>query len=351
VKRPPYLRQKQSFKGFHQEAYSPKAVLFFYIKCFIKVVEFKMNFKQGELMKSKFLLTVLFSTLTSLAYAEDKCGYSQLAGTEYQITDDFKKYITNSFDAFPNRQDYQQGSINDYQSINNNNFKILNTSVRTVPSQGYLTSNYRYSELNLDGAAYILDKSFNTEVLTSDCKKFYMDSSSFKTIQYAIKRADLQPITKKDYFDLIGSAIEKKTIGASSQYDKFEKQVEIKTDYFDRYLIRGYYNPTTKKLNFAQIYATLTFMDDWGSISSAKDTDAQPHRVTKIDSNADCKSKILGCFMKETVGIDVSEQFLRKHKNGFEIKLSGKKSTILSVSGDVVTAFLNELNRVKTQTY
>ena len=55
--------------------------------------------------------------------------------------------------------------------------------------------------------------------------------------------------------------------------------------------------------------------------------------------------------MKETIGVDLSEQFLKKHKNGFEMKLSGKKTLVLAVSGDVVNAFLTELNKAKTQTY
>lgn len=304
-------------------------------------------------MKLKLLFTVLFTALSSFAHAEDSCDYQQLQSTEFQISEDFKKYVTNSFDAFPKRQDYMQGSIRDYQSLNNNNFKVLNTAVRTTPSQYYVTNTkYRYYETNLNGAAYRLDKSYNTEVLTADCKKFYMDTGvTFKDVQYKLKRADGQPITQKDYFDLLGAAIEKQSIGATSSYDKFEKQVVIKTDYFDKYLIRGYYNPTTKKAEMIQLYVDLTFIGDWGSISAAKDTDAVAHNVTRIDQDADCKDKVLGCIMKETIGVDLSEQFLKKHKNGFEMKLSGKKTLVLAVSGDVVNAFLTELNKAKTQTY
>ncbi|HCA5312811.1 MULTISPECIES: hypothetical protein [Acinetobacter] len=306
-------------------------------------------------MKSKFLLTFLFSTVTSIVYAGNDCGYSELTGTEYQITDQFKKYVTNSFDAFPKKNDYSQGSIRDYQSLNENSFKILNTGIRTLPSERYLQSflsSYRFRNIDLDGTAYNLDKSFNTEVITSDCKKFYLDPGlTLKDIEYQIKRTDGQPIGKKDYFDLLGAAIEKKTIGVSSQYDKFEKRVEIKTEYFDKYLIRGYYDPSVKKVDFIQIYTDLTFIGDWGNISSSKDTDSQVHKVTRIDTNVDCKSKVLGCVLTETIGVDVTEQFLKNHKKGFEIKLMGKQSKVLSINGDVVTAFLEELNRVKTKTY
>lgn len=143
-------------------------------------------------------------------------------------------------------------------------------------------------------------------------------------------------------------ALIKKEINTNVDYDKFDKNYIIKTDYFNNYMIRGYYD-ANKKDKFIQIYTDIHFSGDWRFFDTAKDEYGDTHEVVRIDQKADCKprSYTSECFLTETIGISVSEKFLKENKNGFSMKIYGKKSIVLDISGDVIQSFLKEVDKLR----
>jgi hypothetical protein len=92
----------------------------------------------------------------------------------------------------------------------------------------------------------------------------------------------------------------------------------------------------------------LTFFDKWGFISNALDTDGVSHDVVKISSDTDCShSDLLGCKLTETIGVALTEKFLNKYINGFEIKVYGTKEKIIKVSGEAVKGFVSGIEKAK----
>ncbi|MFX6759143.1 hypothetical protein ABTH30_19840, partial [Acinetobacter baumannii] len=71
------------------------------------------------------------------------------------------------------------------------------------------------------------------------------------------------------------------------------------------------------------------------------------HEVVKIDRDADCSNRYMDCKLSEIVGVSLSEPFLRKNKNGFELKLKGQQDRIIKVPSDMVVSFLDGLDAAK----
>ena len=72
--------------------------------------------------------------------------------------------------------------------------------------------------------------------------------------------------------------------------------------------------------------------------------------MVKISTDTDCSySDMLGCKLTETIGVTVSEEFLNKNRDGFELKVFGTKEKIVKVSSHMVESFLSGLNKAKTQ--
>lgn len=311
-------------------------------------------------MKRTFWAFLVISSFSSIAFA-DECYYSDTEGVEYRVSDGKAKYIRNDFQAFPDIDgfDTKQRDLSSYDSLIKMPFKVTKTDARTADSLKYLgfLSKHRFGDVVVDNKAYITDAYYNIQITTSDCKKFYYDPSrkSLKSLQYDFIRTDGKTITSKNYFDFLGKAVREAEIKTTSEYDKFEKKTLLKTDYFDRYLIRGMFDQTNKKSSFIQIYLDTTVLTkalaeerSWNNISVAKDTDGNSHQVVQISRKPDCSdTKLFGCTLHETIGIDVSEQFLRKHKDGFELKMIGSNTFVKEINGDVVKSFLDEIDRLK----
>lgn len=311
-------------------------------------------------MKNRLLAFFLMISFSSVAFAE-QCNYDQIKGQDYKVLDKHARFVKNDFDAYPDKESYQQGTLNDYASLINNNFKVTSTNHVTKASSYYEPINrpYKFKDIVVGGKAYLVDSLYNVEVTTSDCQKFYFDPSytDLESLKTKIGRSDNADITEKNYFDFMGDSIKKSSIGTTSQYDKFEKKTLVKTDYFKQYLIRGSFDQDKNRFSAIQIYLdTVTFTKgiggsadkSWNNIRVAKDTDGNSHDVIQIAHNVDCSgSKTLGCTLKETLGIDVSEQFLRKHRNGFELKLVGSNSFVTEIHADVIQSFLKEADRLK----
>lgn len=313
-------------------------------------------------MKKILVILALIFGHSTVSFAQ-QCNYPEIEGTEYRVPSKFAKYVKNDFLAYPDRFLLDQGTLEDYTSLISNPFKVTKTNSVTHSSadyKGYL-SKHRFKDVVLDGKAYHTDSYYNIEVTTSDCQKFYFDPSykDLEKLQYDFVRTDGQPITIKNYFDFLGNSVAKLDIKTTSEYDRFEKKSLVETEYFKQYLIRGYFDKSNNKINPIQIYLdTVAFSKlegsdktrSWNNIRLAKDTDANSHEVTQISYNSDCKPERIstyGCVLDETIGINVSEQFLRKHKDGFELKLIGDHSFEKEISGDVVRSFLKEVDKLK----
>lgn len=310
-------------------------------------------------MKIFSLMLLVVSSIPSIAFANE-CYYSDTNGVEYKISDKAARYVTNDFQAFPDREGYNQRDLKYYDSLLNKPFKVTKTEATTLDSVKYSSflSKYRLGDIVVDNKAYITDAFYNIQLTTSDCQKFYYDPSrkNLKSLQYDFIRTDGKTITSKNYFDFLGKAVREANIETSSEYDKFEKKTLLKTDYFDQYLIRGMLDKTNKKSSNIQIYLDTTVLTkalaeerSWNNISVAKDTDGNSHQVVQISRNPDCSStKLFGCTLHETIGIDVSEKFLRSHLNGFELKMIGSNTFVKEINGDVVKSFVNEIDRLKS---
>lgn len=311
-------------------------------------------------MKKIVLSLFLLGSVSSTAIA-NVCDYSSIEGIEYKVKDRYAKYVKNDFKAFPDKEWISQGALEDYLPLIKNPFKVTDTLAVTRASESYRTflSDFRFKDIVVDGHAYYTDAYFNVEVTTSNCEKFYFDASGIDldSFKYKFDRNDNKPITVKNYFDFLGGVLEPSEIEAKSKYDEFEGKTIVKTDYFDNYLIRGYYDSSKKKYDFIQVYIDLTSFTKspnsteertFNFIRLAKDTDTKSHNVIQISHDVECTpNSILGCSLKEAIAVDVDENFLRKHKNGFRLKLIGNYSVEEEIIGDVVKAFLDETDQLR----
>ncbi|WP_151981573.1 hypothetical protein [Acinetobacter guerrae] len=303
-------------------------------------------------MKRLLVASIFLLSCIKIYAQNEDCDYKGLSGQEYKISEDYKDYVTNSFEAYSDKEDWQQGDKSEYVSLRNNNFKVMETGVRTLSAEQAMRpflDSYRYTYIYDKSRAFVADKSYRTKVLTDDCKIFYYEpSSKFVDFLDQIEFSNGKKLSFEDFRKFLGKAIFVKKIKTYSSYDKFEKRTTIRTEQYDDYLLRGYYAPQQKKLVFIQLYTDQVFFDNWAQISIAKDAFGGTHKVTRINGDADCSGSY-GCRLTETIGIDISEQFLRSHMDGFELKLIGKKSRVINVSGEVIQSFLQELKNIRNQ--
>ena len=302
----------------------------------------------------KKLAIIALTLLAPIAAYANECNYNTLSGTEYRITDKIKPYVLLDFMVNPDKDKFGSGQRNErkYQSLKDNAFKVLRTDYVTAESSAYANrrASTRYKEVVNDGKAYTLDKYLNIELLTSDCVKYYHIPNGIKeSFDSNFQKTDGSANTTQDFITFLGKSLQPAKIKSSTKYDDFDKQYEIKTDFFKDQMIRGYLDSKKENLSAVQVYMKVSFLDKWGFIETAKDKSGATHQVTTIDKEADCSGKSLGlgCMLNETLGVTMNEDFLRKNTNGFELKLSGKQSKVVFVSGELVTAFLNELDSLK----
>lgn len=326
---------------------------------FLKSLDTKFDFKSklkfsdyGDFdKKSKNSISINETNVDQVNEDIKQCNYNGLPGKEYKIADQHKKYLTNDFYKFPDKLKYEQYDASLLSELQYSNFKVTGSDVATKESSRYKSgSEYmRFDEEIVDRVPYWIDQSKPVQIVTPKCNYYYMDSGTrFSILQYTIQRSDGNEISKDDFFKILGNAIFPAKIKASTAFDDFNKTLTIRTDSFNRVLIRGLVLKNQKNLSFAQVYTDLTFFGDWGFINSARDRNGNAHEVTRIDNDVDCKNTVgNGCRITETVGIGVSEEFLRKNRQGFDLKLYGKKSVVIGVTGEMVKAFLGELDKLR----
>ncbi|NKC18622.1 MULTISPECIES: hypothetical protein [Pseudoalteromonas] len=292
----------------------------------------------------------------SIAATNSKsCSFDQITGKAYLIAPDFKKYVTNSFFYDSEKETVWQLDKGNYSSLTSQKFKIVDTGLVTkedVKSRQPYLSKYRYSEDDIKGIPYVRDKAFSSKLVTEDCSIYYLSGGTIiKSLLSSIVNTDGTKINEDDVLAFYGSEpLSKKSMDAVIEYDRFEKRLKVKTPYYDDMLIRGSLNAKDQSISLVQLYVDLTFFDKWGFISNAIDTDGVNHEVVKISTDTDCSnSDMFGCKLTETVGVTISEEFLNKHRDGFELKLFGTKEKIVKVSGYMVEGFLSGMRKAKEQ--
>jgi hypothetical protein len=312
--------------------------------------------KKGANMKATSILTVIISIiLTScittgpIKYGDatkGNCAYRSIDSKEYKLSDLCKKYVTNYFFYDPNVEIMYQRNINAYKALQNQNFKILKTGVVSVDNMAKKTRLpiFRYSDQELGGDLYKLDNSFSTMVLTEDCTIFYFQLSLVSGAnRTSVVSVDGTAIMDDDILKLIGTQpLEKLTLKASVEYDRFEKVFKVATPMYKDILIRGSIKANDQSVSYIQLYLDLLFLNEWGFISNAIDTDSNRHDVTKISS--DTNSHDFGISLTETIGVSLDRDFLEKHADGFELKVFGAQEKIIKVHGLMVKSFLQGLD-------
>ncbi|QUV69064.1 hypothetical protein [Acinetobacter baumannii] len=306
-------------------------------------------------MKKILIVGLLGFGFTASAYA-NTCNYEQIKSSEYQLTDLSKKYVTNSFFIDPDKDMLASVHRNEkgYKALKENKFKVFETGVVTKYHDRFIKTGVKNftEDLVVNGKAYTLNKSLSTKLITSNCEIYYLNLDrpiDEKFIGFTFLKVDNSPADSASLQEIVGKALQVKDTSATVAFDRFEKIVNIKTKDFDNMLLRGTYSPTTKKLLTAQLYLNTSFIGKWGNIQIAYDADGNTHEVVKNDRDADCSNRYMDCKLSEVVGVSLSEPFLRKNKNGFELKLKGQQDRIIKVPSDIVVSFLDGLDAAKKQ--
>lgn len=279
------------------------------------------------------------------------CVFSSIDSKSYKLSESGAKYVTNNF-FYNANSDRGQLNKEKYTSLRTQNFKILQTGMVTAKDmnkrKSYL-SLWRYKEASIDDIPYIKDNAYSTKIVTEDCSIFYLSGAiPIFSILSAILNKDGSKINGSDVLKLVGDApLKKKSFDPIIDYDKFTKSTKIRTPYFNDHFLRGTLYKNTKEIKSIQLYVNLIFFDNWGFVDTAVDTDSNTHKVVKIASNTDCSG--MSCKLTETIGVSLSEEFLRNNQDGFEIQCVGRRKQVVKVSGIMVKSFLNGIEKAKSR--
>jgi hypothetical protein len=240
-----------------------------------------------------------------------------------------------------------------YSSLVSGQFKVAETGVVTAEDRNARNpalSEFRYFEDEFEGRVFRRDRSFSTRVVASDCSTFYLYGKATKSqLKRGILTAEGSQLTDSQLLELISKqALEPLNLKARIEYDRFEKRYRVATPEYNKLRLRGTVNESGNVL-LVQLYVDLVFNESWGFVRNAVDTDGRSHGVIRIDTNTDCKTRLVGCLLTETVGIQLDQAYLESKRGGFEIKAFGAKEKIIKVPGEVVEAFLAGLERAKRQ--
>lgn len=277
------------------------------------------------------------------------CSYDKIQGKSFKYIGN-PEYIHLSFIYNQNSQRYQQMNLKNYESIRINNFKILETGIITEENSQHnrkpIFKSIRYSQDNIGEHVYEYDSGFSRKVITEDCKIYYLNQYLISGYKSNIRNSDESELNDDDLTYIIGKeALKKLSFESTIEYDKFNKTTKISTPFLKNTLIRGNFL-NHKELN-VQLYTNLVFKHKWGFIRNAVDTDGKTHKVVQISTDTDCSK--YGCTLTETIGIDLSLDFLKKHQNGFEIKAYGAEERIINVPATMVKSFLKATEEINNK--
>ena len=276
------------------------------------------------------------------------CSYDKIQGKSFKYTGEME-YIDLYFKYDPNVEFEPNIPIN-YNSIKFNNFKILQTGLITEYNIKHnrepMFANFRYNEDIIGEYAYKYDSGYSTKIVTADCKIYYLNKEKISEYKKDIKNSDNTELNGQDLLDIIGEKpLKKLEFESDITYDKFTKVNAVTTPYLNNMAIRG--NFSNKEVKFIQLYTNLYFIDKWGFVKNAVDTNGVYHDVTKISTDTSCSNT--GCTLTETIGIDLSLDFLKNNQNGFEIKAFGTREKIINVPSVMIKSFLKAAEIAKNK--
>jgi hypothetical protein len=91
-----------------------------------------------------------------------------------------------------------------------------------------------------------------------------------------------------------------------------------------------------------QLYVHDVYKGDWKFWERANADDATALNVVSIDQHVGTCTGAVGCELKETFGVDISESMLRSHPNGFPVKVYAQRGgdMIITLSPQQISAQL-----------
>lgn len=272
------------------------------------------------------------------------CPYQSITGNEYIVTDSFKYEYSSIFYFDGYMFDPAQNRKSNYTSLELQPFKVVETGLNT----GFIrqtNSSYKGEErIILNDNIYTRNQNLSSKIITKDCSIYYINGKKpIEKIKEGIAHSDGSNLSDTDLINLLGkSSLEVEALEPRITYDKFNQTTSISTPSFKNVRIRGSVNHRSKNIEWSQIYLDLVFNEKWGEIHSAVDEFGNRHPITKIDTDVDCSG--YGCKLTETIGVNVTKSFLKKHRQGFEIKLYGKQTKVVKVAAPVIASYLTGLD-------
>ncbi len=279
------------------------------------------------------------------------CAYSLINSAEYQVIPEFATSIQVNSMFDPNRRDFDQTPVNGYDDLKRRPFKIIATGVDTVETRNDLRSgNIVHKHVSLDGKLYRRASPYYTKVATDNCSVYYLELQP-SAIRTFLVKADQQAISDTDIRSFYGGMLAEMNSVATVEYDRFEKLFKVNTPAFDNLLLRGSVKEVDGSEIALQAYTSAVFLDDWGNISRAIDSNGDALTVTVIKKEPDCTGVKygLGCTLTETLGVNFTREYLERNKNGVEIKLAGQKEKIIEIPGVLIQSLLNGLDQAQSQ--
>lgn len=279
------------------------------------------------------------------------CEYNSISNTEYQVNPEYATSVQVSSMFDPNRKDIYQTPVSGYDDLKTRPFKIVATGVSTVETTNNLRSgSIEYQHVSVDGKLYRRASPYYTKVVTDNCSVYYLEFQP-KQIRTFFSKTDGLTINDTDIRSFYGDMLSEIRATATIEYDRFEKLYKVSTPVFDGLLLRGAVKETDGAEIAIQAYTSAMFLDDWGNISRAIDSNGESLSVTVIKNEPDCTGVKygLGCTLEETVGVNLTREYLERNINGIEIKLAGQKEKIIEIPSGLIKSLLNGLAQAQSQ--
>ncbi len=283
------------------------------------------------------------SATNDIASLNGTCAYDKMPGNEFIYTGN-PKYLSNFFE---DDSGFVSGVNSIANDIYNKKFKFSGNT-KPIKPNGYLYPQVK----EVQGKYYAFASNVHTAVLFEGCQEalWFKGHTNYDDLleMKHFKRADGQAVSQKDLAYAYGTLnVKNADFNPKIEVDEFANNSTISTEFLNGVLLRTWSNAeqATEPKEF-QVYAVLTFFDDWGYINSARTKDGKSRDVTKISSNANCNNSHIGCILEESVGVSLPISFLKENKDGFAIKFYGTKTQVINVDAYQVSTMLHWLESI-----
>lgn len=139
---------------------------------------------------------------------------------------------------------------------------------------------------------------------------------------------------------------------------QFDKDITVQAPYIFtskfaegrvNYLLRGWKDKNGKNKKH-QVYANIGFSEDWHYYNRASDDSSKSLELLEISTDVDCNSDY--CALEETVGINISDRYLRnKSSTGLLIQISSKAGydKVVSISANYIRHYLKAFDEYRAK--